>query len=248
MRQVLFVGAAVVSLLIAPVTGSSAQTRVPTSNEYVRAIHAVIQRWWEADSYSSALTPSSKCAVRILQMPGGDVLSVDVLPDCDFNEAGRRGIVDAVQRSAPLPYYGFESVFQREIRIVFRAPSASDRQAFAATLAENERVKKNSAELDRQWAATVGARRRQDEYANRCSSHLLWEMPNIQLQGSTSVIVKIDKSGKVVGVSGTKKEPVDERLAAALGASPPCEPIPTDLVVGKGTLEIGPIVVGNRGR
>lgn len=239
------IGASLVSLLMIPAADSAAQSLGPASGEYARAIRGAIQPRWELDSYNSELEPSSSCALRILQMPGGDVLSVDVLPDCDFNEAGRAGLVDAVRRSAPLPYHGFESVFQREIRIVFRAASASDRLAQAAVRAETEQVRKNAAESDRQWEAVVGSRRRHDEYTKRCSFHLLWEMHKVQLQRKTAVIVTIDKSGKVIGVAGDRKEPMDERLVAALSAAPPCEPVPADLAVGAGTIEVGPIVVGN---
>jgi hypothetical protein len=235
------------SLLIILATGSSAQVSGPASNEYSKAIHTAILRQWEPDSYSSELKPSSSCAARIVQMPGGDILSVDFFPDCEFNSGGRAAIVDAVHRSAPLPYSGFESDYQREIRIVFHAASVGDRQGLVAAQAAAERVKKDSAESDRHWEATVGSRRRQDEYTKQCSFHLLSEMPKVQLQHPTAVVVTVDKAGKVVGVAGIKGEPIDEQLSAALSATRPCEPIPADLVVGAGTVKVGPILVRNRG-
>ena len=247
MRQVCLMGVSLVSLLIIPVANSSAQTHGLTSNDYAKAIHEAVQRRWEVDSYSKELAPSSMCSVRIIQMPGGEVLSVDVLPGCAFNQAGQRTIVDAVEQSSPLPYYGFESAFMREIRMVFRAASTEDRQAYASASAQTEQARKNSAESDRKWEATVGARRRHEEYVNRCSFHLLWEMPRIKLASATSVIVTIDKAGKVVAVTDARKEPVDGQLAAALRTTAPCEPIPTELVVGAGTMEIGPIIVGAPG-
>jgi colicin import membrane protein len=55
------------------------------------------------------------CQVRIVQIPGGQVISVKVLPSCPFDGAGRQSVEAAVQRSSPLPYKGFEDVFQRDI-------------------------------------------------------------------------------------------------------------------------------------
>src|ERR1700734_4460613 len=114
------------SLLVNPATGAFAQVPGPTSSEYARSIFTIIQQQWEDDSYNSELEPSSNCAARIVQMPGGDIVSVDILPECNFNKAGRAALVEAVHRSAPLPYRGFESVYQPEIRIVLDPPRVSD--------------------------------------------------------------------------------------------------------------------------
>lgn len=244
MRQKLFIAGTTLaaSLLIIP---ASAQVPGPSS-EYARAIFTVVQQQWEHDSYNSDLEPSSSCAARIVQMPGGDILSVDILPECDFNKAGRAAIVEAVRRSGPLPYHGFESVYQREIRMVFHAASISDHQARDAVQAANAQVKKSVAESDRQWEATVGLPMRRADYTKQCSFHLLWEMPKLRLQHPTAVIVTVDKSGKVVGVAGIREESIDEQLASAFRATSPCEPVPAELVVGAGTVKVGPILVGDR--
>ena len=248
MRQRLFMAGTILvaPLLLIPVTESSAQVSGAASNKYARAIYTAIQPRWEDYSYSNELEPGSSCATRIVQMPGGDVLSVDFFPDCDFNKAGRAAVVDAVRQSSPLPYRGFESVYQREIRIVFHAASLDDRQALAANQAATKRVEKDEAESVRKWQAEVGLPMLRDEYNRQCSFHLLWEMPRVKLLHPTSLIVTVDKSGKVVGVADIRGESIDGHLAAALSATSPCDPVPTDLVTGNGTVKIGPIHVGNR--
>jgi len=49
------------------------------------------------------------------------VNSAKVSPDCPFDEAGRRSIEAAVLNAQPLPYRGFETVFQRTINFNFTA-------------------------------------------------------------------------------------------------------------------------------
>ena len=59
--------------------------------------------------------------VSIRQIPGGEVIDVEVQPGCPFDEAGRRSLEAAVLRAKPLPYRGFESVFQRNLTLNFEA-------------------------------------------------------------------------------------------------------------------------------
>lgn len=60
------------------------------------------------------------CMLHIVQAPGGMVLSVKVDASCPFDEPGRRSIENAVLRSQPLPYKGFEQVFQRNLHLRFK--------------------------------------------------------------------------------------------------------------------------------
>ncbi|WP_258224028.1 TonB C-terminal domain-containing protein, partial [Stenotrophomonas sp. HMWF003] len=62
-----------------------------------------------------------RCKIVIQQLPGGTVNSANVSPDCPFDEAGRRSIEAAVRNAQPLPYRGFEAVFQRTINFTFTA-------------------------------------------------------------------------------------------------------------------------------
>jgi hypothetical protein len=63
--------------------------------------------------------PAVTCNVRIVQRPGGDVLSATVDPSCPDSDLAKRSIADAVLRAQPLPYKGYEPVFSPVIEIQF---------------------------------------------------------------------------------------------------------------------------------
>jgi colicin import membrane protein len=85
-------------------------------DEYLAAIqNAVTPNWLRPDNM-----PDVPCKVHIVQLPGGDVLSAKVDPSCPYDEAGKRSVENAVLRSEPLPYKGFESVFSRDLIFTFR--------------------------------------------------------------------------------------------------------------------------------
>jgi colicin import membrane protein len=58
--------------------------------------------------------------LRIAQIPGGEVISVTVGSPCNADQATRNSIEQAVLRATPLPYRGYEEVFQRNINFNFR--------------------------------------------------------------------------------------------------------------------------------
>src|SRR3546814_19565796 len=62
-----------------------------------------------------------RCRIYITQLPGGDVMSAKVDPSCPYDELGRRSVEAAVLKAKPLPYAGFESVFQRNLILHFEA-------------------------------------------------------------------------------------------------------------------------------
>lgn len=83
---------------------------------YIAAIqNAVTPNWLRPDN-----TPSAPCMVHIVQIPGGQVLSAKADASCPYDAAGRASIENAVLRSQPLPYQGFEDVFQRNLTFTFR--------------------------------------------------------------------------------------------------------------------------------
>jgi colicin import membrane protein len=84
-------------------------------SQYMAAIqNAVTQNWLRPDNM-----PNAPCVVHIVQIPGGQVLSAKASPSCPYDAAGKKSVEDAVLRAQPLPYQGFESVFQREIDFTF---------------------------------------------------------------------------------------------------------------------------------
>ncbi|TXK64531.1 cell envelope integrity protein TolA [Alkalisalibacterium limincola] len=229
-------------VLVSAIAGSArAQPPDPAVSEYAWVIHSVIQREWLSSLGSTALVPSSSCSARITQLPGGTVLDVDFLSNCEFDQAGRTAITEAVYRSDPLPYEGFEDVFQREVSMVFHAPSVESPEAAAARLAAVRRVHQD-AYFEKQWHANVGIPRQQAEYKQRCRFDVSWWKPTVWLERKNAVTITVDTSGQVVSVVGTGGEPVEEALVAALHAAPPCEPVPEDLFVGAETVELDPMI------
>lgn len=84
-------------------------------DEYYVAIQSqVTNNWWRPPTARSGL----RCTLKIVQIPGGEVISAAIAGSCIADEATRRSIVAAVER-AGLPYRGFEEVFEREIDFIF---------------------------------------------------------------------------------------------------------------------------------
>ena len=57
--------------------------------------------------------------MRITQLPGGEVMSVVPLPKCNASAQERAELIEGVMRASPLPYSGFESVFDRLVDVPF---------------------------------------------------------------------------------------------------------------------------------
>jgi colicin import membrane protein len=112
----------------APVEGPRTEPRAaePVGNfgtdtglaaRYMLAIQqTVTQNWLRPDT----TRPGLQCRLRIIQIPGGEVINAQVMSPCNGDELARRSIEAAVLRAQPLPYSGYESVFQREITFNFR--------------------------------------------------------------------------------------------------------------------------------
>ncbi len=84
--------------------------------QYQAAIqNAVTDNWLRPDSTQ----PGLHCMLRIVQIPGGDVISVRIANPCNADPLTRDSIEQAVKRAEPLPYKGYEKVFQREINFNF---------------------------------------------------------------------------------------------------------------------------------
>ncbi len=74
---------------------------------YRAAIKATIDSNWRHDGAE----PLQRCQVEFTQAPGGEVIDVTFI-SCPFSPEARERAERAV-RLTPLPYYGFEPVFQR---------------------------------------------------------------------------------------------------------------------------------------
>jgi len=85
--------------------------------QYYAAISDAIKRNW---NQPDNIPREVFCPIRIRQVPGGEVIDVEVLPSCPYDEQGRRSVEAAVLKAQPLPYAGFESVFARELTLRFK--------------------------------------------------------------------------------------------------------------------------------
>jgi colicin import membrane protein len=86
--------------------------------QYIVAIqNSVRANWLRPDSVQSV-----RCTVRIVQIPGGEVISASIVGTCNADDLTRRSVEAAVQRASPLPYRGFETVFVRSIDFNFCYP------------------------------------------------------------------------------------------------------------------------------
>ncbi len=85
---------------------------------YIDALtKAIRMNWTQPENVSS----SAVCKIVIRQIAGGEVIDAQVDPSCPYDEQGRRSVEAAVLKAQPLPYRGFESVFNRTLTINFRA-------------------------------------------------------------------------------------------------------------------------------
>ncbi|HHW4681282.1 MAG TPA: TonB C-terminal domain-containing protein, partial [Xylella taiwanensis] len=85
-------------------------------DKYKAAIQQAVSGQW---SRPPSVPLGQECMIHITQLPGGRVLSAEVASDCPYDEAGRRSIESAVMRAQPLPYRGFEPVFERDVYFKF---------------------------------------------------------------------------------------------------------------------------------
>lgn len=107
-------------------TTSATPTRPPPGNPDSRLresagyqaalMNAIMRQWTRPES----VRLGQVCQVLIRQIPGGEVVSVEITPSCPFDEQGRRSVEAAILKASPLPYAGFEDVFVRDPVIKFR--------------------------------------------------------------------------------------------------------------------------------
>jgi colicin import membrane protein len=86
------------------------------SDNYQAAIQSFVTQNWLRPPTAQ---PGLRCTLKIVQSPGGEVMSAAIAGRCNGDEATRRSILAAVERGGALPYRGFEDVFQREIDFIF---------------------------------------------------------------------------------------------------------------------------------
>jgi colicin import membrane protein len=98
-----------------PPTGNNGQAK-GLETAYIAALNQTARENW-----NTSLAPELEhCQVRFTQIPGGEVINVEFL-DCPY-DAQARDSVERALRKTPMPYAGFESVFQRQIVLTMCYP------------------------------------------------------------------------------------------------------------------------------
>ena len=85
---------------------------------YAAALQAAILRNW---TRPESVPFGPRCRLVIRQIPGGEVVDVKFEGACPYDELGRRSVEAAVLKASPLPYAGFEEVFDRQVNLNFEA-------------------------------------------------------------------------------------------------------------------------------
>lgn len=86
--------------------------------QYAAALQqAIVRQWIRPESVQLG----QRCRLSIRQLKGGEVVDVTFAPSCPFDEQGRQSVERAVMKASPLPYEGFETVFNRNLDLNFVA-------------------------------------------------------------------------------------------------------------------------------
>ena len=96
-------------------TGTNGATN-SLADQYGAAIINVVKQNWNRPDNAQ---PGLRCAIRVIQIPGGEVINATIVAPCNADLATQNSIVQAVTKAQPLPYKGYESVFQRDITFIF---------------------------------------------------------------------------------------------------------------------------------
>ncbi len=84
--------------------------------QYFAAIqNAITNNWLRPDSTQAGL----RCTIRIVQIPGGDVIGVQLSSPCNADPQTRNSIEQAVKRASPLPYERFRKRFPARLQFEF---------------------------------------------------------------------------------------------------------------------------------
>lgn len=92
------------------------QAILTLEQEWVAVVYSIVTANWQRPPTA---IEGLRCLVQVHQAPGGTVLNATVLPGCKGDDATLRSIVNAVLRSDPLPYKGYEKIFKRQFKFEF---------------------------------------------------------------------------------------------------------------------------------
>ncbi len=84
---------------------------------YIAAIQSAVNGQWSRPSGTPA---GLQCQIKVNQIPGGGVIDVSIGSPCNASAVVRNSIINAVKKADPLPYKGFEEVFDRRLNFIFQ--------------------------------------------------------------------------------------------------------------------------------
>ncbi|MFZ2508577.1 MAG: cell envelope integrity protein TolA [Steroidobacteraceae bacterium] len=84
---------------------------------YVAALQAHVERRWFKPPGSPV---GASCVAFVTQIPGGEVVAVR-FGSCGGGEAFRQSVENAIRNASPLPAPPQPSLFEREVRLVFKS-------------------------------------------------------------------------------------------------------------------------------
>ncbi len=85
-------------------------------SQYIGSIQAAVTRQW---SRPTSTPKGLTCRIKVSQIPGGGVIDVSIASPCNASALIKNSIINAVKKADPLPYRGFEKVFDRRIYFNF---------------------------------------------------------------------------------------------------------------------------------
>ena len=80
---------------------------------YQFAIAQKVRRNWAVPASAG---PETRCSVRVTQLPGGEVVGVNII-SCNGDDAVRRSVEAAIRRSSPLPEPSDPDLFDRNLTL-----------------------------------------------------------------------------------------------------------------------------------
>ncbi|MBT8106294.1 MAG: TonB C-terminal domain-containing protein, partial [Woeseiaceae bacterium] len=80
---------------------------------YQFAIAQKVRRAWFVPASAG---PETRCSVRVQQLPGGEVVGVNII-ECNGDEAVRRSVEAAIRRASPLPEPSNADLFDRNLTL-----------------------------------------------------------------------------------------------------------------------------------
>lgn len=97
---------------------SEADKRNELMSLWINAVQTAVYQQW---NQPASTKQDMQCSVKVRQIPGGAVVNVAIASPCNASEIVKKSIVDAIMKAEPLPYKGFEKVFDRNAIFTFKA-------------------------------------------------------------------------------------------------------------------------------